>query len=104
MPKAATGSAHHQSSAAFSPSPVRAIRESHQQAVVWKASAARDLLPSCSATRDLARASYHITATDTASTPMPTVLLSGTSRCQRLRVASTVTNSASATRLPATSC
>ena len=82
IPRAATGSAHHQPKAALRPMPARVIRESHQQAVVWKASAFNAWLPRPAAARRLARASQSMANRETTVRPIPTRLADGRSRRQ----------------------
>jgi len=72
IPRAATGSAHHQPRTAFKATPASVVNESHQQAVVWKASASIALLPSDTAALRLARASHIMAASETVVTAMPT--------------------------------
>ena len=79
MPSAATGSAHHQPSAALSPMPASVISDSHQQAVVWNESASIARLPRSTATRRLARASHRIATIDTAVMTTPARVGSGRS-------------------------
>jgi hypothetical protein len=59
MTNAATGSANQMPRAVFNPTPIRTASDSHQQAVVWNASASIARDPSAIAVRRLARASRH---------------------------------------------
>jgi hypothetical protein len=87
MTSAASGSAHHQPRSPLSPTPTSAATDSHQQAVVWKASAARASLPSSRASLRLAPASQSITAMETARRTTPTALKAGRSAVHRVRPA-----------------
>ncbi len=100
---AATGSAHHQPNRAFSPMPPRTMIDSHQQAVVWNASASSERLPSAIAVDRFARASHHITPIERLVTAIPTGLGSGRSCWTRVSTALMITKAASRNRESATS-
>jgi hypothetical protein len=70
--------------------PTSAARESHQHAVVWKASASRVRLSRARATRCLARASHIITTSETLVRTMPTRLNAARSPVQSECAASKV--------------
>src|SRR5205807_1161669 len=63
--RAATGSAHHQPSTAFSPRPSRVVAESHAHTIVPCASARSARPPRLAATRRFARAKEGITFNET---------------------------------------
>jgi len=86
MPNAAAGSAHHQPNAAFKPMPASVTSESQKHAVVWNESAFKARLCRLRAVRRLARASHHITVSDSEVMTMPTMVGSGRFRVMKAPV------------------
>ncbi len=77
MPSSATGSAHHHPNAALANSPTNSTADSSAHRFVCYASATAAAEPSAGATARLARASWGMTASESAAMTRPTVLASG---------------------------